>query len=260
MTQDLLWLHVRELPYFRATLRAVEARLMQAVELPGPVLDLGCGDGHFASVAFPRRLDVGVDPAPKALREAHGRGAYRLLVQAQGARLPYPQEAFGSAVSNSVLEHVPQLDDALAELGRVLKPGAPLVFTVPNPGYRSELSLPRALRRLGLDRLGKAYQDWFMWMSRTVNLLNETEWEQRLVGAGFVLERSLRYFSPAALRALEWGHYFGAPCLLARWTTGRWILWPSRWNLGLTDRLVRRYYLEPPSEEGTYTFFLARKG
>ena len=41
--------------------------------------------------------------------------------------------------------------------------------------------------------------------------------------------------------------------------TGRWILWWSRRNLLLTDRLVRRYYEKLPSGEGTYPFFLARK-
>ena len=56
---DFLWRHLRELPAFRALLRAVEARFYQdLLPLQEPVLDLGCGDGHFASVTFPRRLDA----------------------------------------------------------------------------------------------------------------------------------------------------------------------------------------------------------
>ena len=258
-THDFLWPHLRDLPYFRATLRAVEARLMHAVDLTPPTLDLGSGDGHFASVTFERPLEVGVDPDEDVTREAKRRGGYRCLVVADGARLPHPTGFFASAVSNSVLEHVDRLDDVLAELGRVLRSGATFAMTVPNPGYRIELSLPNWLSKIGLRALGDAYGAWFMRMSRTKNLFDESEWKKRLGNAGFTIERTQRYFSPAALRMLEWGHYFGGPCLLPRVLTGRWILSPTRWNLWLTERFVRRYYVESFSEDGTYTFLLARR-
>ena len=76
MTQDdLLWRNLKELPAFRGLLRAVEARFYQDLALPEPVLDLGSGDAHFASVAFDHSLTVGVDPwtpplAPRCRRSA----------------------------------------------------------------------------------------------------------------------------------------------------------------------------------------------
>jgi SAM-dependent methyltransferase len=257
--KDFLWLHLRELPYFRAILRAVEARFYQGLDLPRPILDVGCGDGHFASVTFESRIDIGVDLHLPSLREAGGRGVYHLLLDSDGTRLPLRSESLGSAFSNSVLEHLPDLDGVLAEISRALKPGAPLFFTVPNPGYRTELSFPRFLASLGLRRAARGYQNYFMWMSRTRNMMYEPEWTERLARAGLAVERTARYFSPAALQALEWGHYFGAPSLLARWLTGRWILVPRRWNLWLTERLTRRYYLEMLCPDGTYSYYLARK-
>ncbi|NIM92534.1 MAG: methyltransferase domain-containing protein [Anaerolineales bacterium] len=259
MTKDFLWLNMRELPYFRGTLRAVEGRLVSRVALPEPIIDLGCGDGHFASVTYTQKLSVGLDPSLKAMREAQKRGAYRLLIHANGGSIPFADGAFSSALSNSVLEHIPNLEDVLQEIGRVLKPGAPFVFTVPNPGYRSMLSVPNVLRGVGLKPLASAYEDWFMWMSRTINLFYEEEWIAQLERAEFQVEETFRYFSPSALRALEWGHYFGVPCVLARWTTGRWILSPTRWNLWLTEKAMRRYYEESPSDDGTYSFYLARR-
>jgi len=41
MARDYLWPQLQDLPYFRALLRAVEARLLQQVDLPDPVLDIG---------------------------------------------------------------------------------------------------------------------------------------------------------------------------------------------------------------------------
>jgi SAM-dependent methyltransferase len=259
MSEEILWRNLRELPYFRAILRAVESRLVQEIELPEPVLDLGCGDGHFASVTFNHLLNVGLDPSIRPIREARERDAYELLVQAEGAISPFASEAFASALSNSVLEHIPHLDSVLSELARILLPGAPFVFTVPNPGYEGMLGVALFLRRLRLYSLARAYQDWFNRMSRTENLFYEEEWEQRLDRAGFEMVETMRYFSPSALRALEWGHYFGVPCLVARWLTGRWILVSKKWNLWLTERLTRRYVEEAPTEDGTYNFYLARR-
>jgi hypothetical protein len=98
-----------------------------------------------------------------------------------------------------------------------------------------------------------------MWMSRTKNLLYEQEWEVKLANAGFIVERTLRYFSPSALHALEWGHYLGVPCFVPRLTTGKWIFVPQRWNMALTDRVMRKYYVEEAPEVGTYSFYVARR-
>src|SRR5512136_2466556 len=136
--KDFLWLNLRDLPYFRAMLRAVEAQFYQGIELPAPTLDLGCGDGHFAKVTFDRKLDVGLDPWAGPIRQAAKAGGYRSLVLADGAKIPFPDGHFASALSNSVLEHIPQVQVVLAELRRVLKLGAPFLFCVPNPGYLTE--------------------------------------------------------------------------------------------------------------------------
>lgn len=232
---------------------------MHKVSLPPLIVDIGCGDGHFASVTYEQKIDVGIDPDHASLREARDRDAYRLLVQASGDRLPFADASFASSISNSVLEHVKNLEGVLAEIGRVLKANGPFATTVPNPGYRSELSFPRFLSRVRLHRLSRGYREWFMRMSRTWNLFDEAGWKSLFERAGMEVKQSERYFSPSALRALEWGHYFGAPTLLPRWLVGRWILVPSRWNLLLTEKFTRRYYREAPSPDGTYTFYLASK-
>lgn len=257
--RDFLWLNLRDLPYFRAMLRAVEAQFYQQFELPAPVLDVGCGDGHFASIAFERKLDVGLDPSAASLRQAARYGGYHWLVQADGGRMPFPQGHFASALSNSVLEHIPQVRLVLAELGRVLKPGAPFIFCVPNPRYLGELSVPRILGRVGLKAAGEAYTGWFRRMSRVEHAAWPEEWQAWLQSAGFQLEQWWHYFSPQAMRMLEWGHYLGAPTLLPHALAKRWIIAPWRWNLLFTERLVRRHALAQPDPQGTFTFYVARR-
>jgi SAM-dependent methyltransferase len=250
-SRDFLYPHLRELPYFRALLRAVEASYYQRLDLPAPTLDVGCGDGHFASLTFCRKIDVGLDPWHDPIHEARQRNAYHLLVEADGARAPFPSGYFASAFSNSVLEHIPHIDAVLAETARVLRPGAPFYFCVPNPRYLSELSLSRLL--------GSRYTEWFRHISRVHHADEPPVWEERLERAGFRLVNWWHYFSPAAMRMLEWGHYFGLPSLVAKMLTGKWILVPEKWNLQWTERLVRPYASNEAIENGTFTFYIAEK-
>lgn len=262
---DLLWRHLRDLPAFRALLRAIEARFYTdgsaelGLPLLRPVLDLGCGDGHFASVAFDEPLDVGFDPWWGPLTEARGHRAYRLLAQAEGAWMPYPDGHFGTVVSNSVLEHIPRVQPVLAEVARVLQPGGWFYFCVPGPNFLPFLSVGRALDRVGMRSLGGVYRRFFNRISRHYHCDGVEVWDRRLGAVGLRLVRWWPYFSRRALTALEWGHYLGLPSLVCKKLTGRWILCPSRANLWLTERLVRRFYEEPLPQQGACLFFVARK-
>jgi SAM-dependent methyltransferase len=250
---------LRELPAFRALLRAVEADFYQEVPLPGPVLDVGCGDGHFAEVAFEHQLDVGLDPWWEPLREANERRQHRWLTHAQGAPMPFADESFRTVISNSVLEHIPDVEPVLHEVARVLAPGGWFHFTVPGPNFRLFLSVARVFAAIGLPTLAESYRRVFDRISRHRYYWQPEEWRDRLGRAGLNVDRWWSYFTPGALAALEWGHPFGLPTVLVKRLTGRWLLVPRDWNLWLTERILRRFYEEPFPEAGAYLLFSARK-
>jgi SAM-dependent methyltransferase len=249
--KDFLFLHLRDLPYFRALVRAVEASYYQDLDLHAPILDVGCGDGHFGSLVFESRIDVGLDPWHKPIHEAKKHGNYGWLVEADAGKTPFRDNVFGSAFSNSVLEHIPHVDFVLQEISRVLKPGGVFAFCVPNPRYFSSLSLTRYL--------GKRYERWFRKISRVEHADEPNVWLDRLRTAGFEVDRWWHYFPPSAMRTLEWGHYFGLPSLVIHFLIGKWILLPNRTNLFFTEKLVRRFAANQPVENGSFTFYLAHK-
>ncbi|MBN2044854.1 MAG: NUDIX domain-containing protein [Anaerolineales bacterium] len=258
--KDFLWPQIKSLPWFRALLRSVEASYYQDLDFPEPVLDLGSGDGHFADAAFDFTINVGLDPwwGPLAASKKYPH-AYGGRVQADGAEMPFPDGYFASALSNSVLEHIPHLDEVLAETARVLKTGAPFVFCCPNPGHFSELSISGGLQKLGLKKLADWYQEWFRRISRTEHADRPEVWETRLEKSGFTLDRWWHYFPPESMRVLEWGHYLGAPSLLPKWLLGRWLISGSDWNLALIEKVLRPFAQTEPHPLGTYTFYIARR-
>jgi len=258
MDDDLLWRHLKDLPAFRALLRAVEARLYQdLLPLKEPVLDVGCGDGHFASVAFSSPLAVGVDPAGDVLREAQKRSAYSIVAQSLGSAIPVPDRRIATVVSNSVLEHIPDVDPVLTEVARVLKPGGRFIFCVPSDHFTELLFFTQVFRRLGLERLAHSYERYFDRISRHHHCDGVEVWQARLAKAGLHLSDSFYYFSEQALHALDLGHYFGVPSLLTKKLFDRWILAPAQWNLVLTERWLRPLYEEPLPQVGAYLFFQA---
>jgi len=257
---DFLWRHLKDLPAFRALLRAVEASFYQdLLPLAEPVLDVGCGDGHFASVAFPLPLAAGIDPGSAVLGEARDRGAYHLLAQALGDRLPFADRSFATVISNSVLEHIPDVDDVLPEIARVLQPGGRFIFCVPGDHFTELLLFTQLFQRFRLESLAAAYQRYFDRISRHHHCDGPEVWQQRLEAAGLQLHDWFYYFSDRATHALDLGHYLGAPSLVAKKLFGQWILAPSRWNLALTERWLRPLYEEPLPATGAYLFFVAQR-
>ena len=266
---DLLWRHLRDLPAFRALLRAVEASLYAGLPLPHPALDLGCGDGHFAALAFDEPLEVGFDSLWGPLNEARERRAHQTLSQAEGARMPFPGGYFATVVGNSVLEHIPCIQPVLDEVARVLRPKGWFYFCVPGPGFLPALSVGRVLDGVGLCAIGDAYRGWFNRISRHYHCDGACVWERRLGMAGLRVVRWWSYFPRRSMAALEWGHYLGIPSFVCRRLAGRWVVWPSRANLWLTERLVRPVYEgslgrngssgSADDKAGAYLFFVAQK-
>jgi SAM-dependent methyltransferase len=257
--KDFLWLNIRDLPYFRSLLRAVESQFYQNIDLTVPTLDLGCGEGHFAELTFNRKIDMGLDPSRTSLQEARTRQVYHVLAEADAGKMPYPDGYFASAFSNSVLEHIPHVEQVLSETARVLQPNALFVFCVPNHRFNDFLSIAMFLDKLRLTALAKLYRDFFTYISRHRHMDSPETWKSRLEQAGFVVEKWWHYFPPDALAMLEWGHYFGLPSLIMRMLTGRWILVRESWNLMLVHRWLQPYAKAIASDDGVCTFYIARR-
>ncbi|WP_029431421.1 class I SAM-dependent methyltransferase [Blastococcus sp. URHD0036] len=99
--------------------------------LTGDVLEIGYGSGRNLPHLPPAVTGVwAVEPSTGALRLAAGRrdsAAVPVTVAAADARdLPFPDDRFDSALCTWVLCGVPDAHLALAEVARVLKPGAAL--------------------------------------------------------------------------------------------------------------------------------------
>ena len=258
-TDDYLWQQLKSEPAFRALLRAVEARFYQKVNLPLPILDFGCDDGHFAQMVFERPDQVEVDSNGQEFPDAGRQTIYELPLQAVELDLPFPDQSFGSAIGNATLAHIPDIQPALIELSRVLQPGAPLALTVPSHNFKKFLGGTNFFNRLGLETISDSYCEFFNDISRHTHTDPPEVWSERLAQAGFSIDRWQYYFSKDATRVYEKGHFIGIPSAVLHALTGHWILGPWESNLKWTEKWARPHYEEEFPSEGAFIFILACK-
>lgn len=128
----------------------VRDELLERVEVferldPRVVLDLGSGTGRGTrelKQRFPQALVIAMDIAPGMLREAqrHSRLFRRFeRVCADALRLPFADASVDLVFSNLMLQWCDDLDVALAEIRRVLKPTGLLMFSTFGPDTLHEL-------------------------------------------------------------------------------------------------------------------------
>jgi ubiquinone/menaquinone biosynthesis C-methylase UbiE len=117
-----------------AALQALDAQLPRGAA----VADLGCSSGHMLeelAARFPQAQLVGVDVVAPALARAHARVPSAALFLASVTELPFADATLHGVVALNLLEHLPNDEGGLAEIRRVLAPGARAVVVVPaNPG------------------------------------------------------------------------------------------------------------------------------
>lgn len=129
--------------------REVLGRMIERLDLiryrPREILDVGCGTGESyrrLRGRYPRARVTGLDIAPRmltVLRKREGWLSRPRLVAADAEALPFADRSFDAVFSNLTLQWVNDLDLALHEISRVLRPGGLLMFSTLGPDTLGEL-------------------------------------------------------------------------------------------------------------------------
>jgi SAM-dependent methyltransferase len=175
-----------------ALCRVPELEYAATLKLAGATLDHCCGDGIFARMAWPgSRFSAGCDMNEVALKDAGRLGMHEQLDACDaGKRLPYADEHFDLVFDNSAIEHVPNLQQNLSEIARVLRRGGVFSFNVLNHRYFEWWPLDR-------ESL-EGYREWQPFF----HALSADEWKRELAAVGLEMEDLRGYFNEEASKTL----------------------------------------------------------
>ena len=255
--------YVRLVPLPLALERAIECMHYTAVPLKRPILDIGCGDGIFASILFAEPVDTGIDPDPRELKIAETTGAYRELIECPGASVPRPDASYRTIFSNSVLEHIPDVEPVLREMSRLLHPDGYAYVTIPTHRFDTETIGSRVLTALGARGLARRWRAMFRRFWNLYNIHDPATWREMFERAGFRIDHSFEYEPRTMYLLKEALMPISLPGAIAKRTVNRWVLTPS-WLRGILVRpaaaLFRRFLPQwARSDEGCLLFVALRK-
>ncbi|MGH9594107.1 MAG: class I SAM-dependent methyltransferase [Bryobacteraceae bacterium] len=96
---------------------------------PKNALDVGCGEGRFCRMLKRHSVQItGIDPTPALLTAASKRDKDGTYIEAAAERLPFRDGTFDLAVSYLSLIDIPNVEAAIPEIARVLKPNGALLI------------------------------------------------------------------------------------------------------------------------------------
>jgi ubiquinone/menaquinone biosynthesis C-methylase UbiE len=118
--------------------KALHRLIFQTLEAELPdwrakeIVDVGCGTGAILKQLGNPEKNVGIDLAPEAISFCRQRGLNNVQ-QGDIHALTFPDASFDAVICSSVLYHqwVSDVDGAVREMHRVLRPGGSLLINVP---------------------------------------------------------------------------------------------------------------------------------
>ena len=257
--------YLNEAPVPLAYERAFECLILSRQKFEHPILDVGCGDGIFTKILFDEKIDTGLDPLDYELESAKKIDMYHELILAFGDKIPKPDNFYKTAFSNSVLEHIENLDPVLREVHRVLAPGGSFYVTIPTNYFDKYSVLSKLLTGMGLSRLAGKYQKFYNAFWKHYHYNSRAGWKDKFEKSGFSVTHAIAYGAPRDCLFNDMMVPFTIPNYIVKKLLNRFFLLKSLrkfysgiWNAILKDSVILHddlsngglifFHLEKPKE------------
>lgn len=141
----------------------------------GRLLEIGSGLGHLVGQLEDSFETHGMDLNHWAVKESKSVIEKTVLQTASAQEIPFAEGAFDVVIIKHIVEHLPDPEKAVSEIGRVTAPGGVLILATPN-----------------LDSLLKPWkgEKWIGYQDPThISLKSPSVWLDWIVKSGFSVKR-----------------------------------------------------------------------
>lgn len=241
-------------PMFLATIRVPEAVLFtkNISLLKNPVLDFGCGDGFFAETVFDgNRIDIGLDIENSRSLKIKDKMIYKKVVFYDGEKIPFADNRFQTVISNCVLEHVTNINAAVKEIYRVLKPGGYFLTSVMADKWNDY--------QFGKKIFGESYTNHMKTSQVHLNLFSFKKWSKLFISSGFKIYSVTGYLDRQYSQFLDVAHYLSLPSLISYKLFETWQPFPRLTNILWNKFIAKRIKTDIRPKKSAALFFCLKK-
>jgi len=258
--RDFLLNYLQKAPIALALERSLECEILSRQEFLPPVMDYGCGIGLFASILFDGRVDAGIDISRKNLKTIEKKGIYKKVYDSTQADVSIKPDSFNAVLCNSVLEHVEDLDESLAQIYNLMSEEGKLYVTVPSEQYDKHTVIFKLLTWFGWHKLAQKSRKSFNIFWRHIQCYSEERWEEKFSDAGFKIVFIQRYAPKVVCLLCDLCMPLAFPAFITKRLFGRWILFEPlrRAYIKGVYRILRKMPTQS-KEEGALIFFALQK-
>lgn len=249
--ERMLRIYLDNKPAFLSVIRAKESSMFHSlVPYKRPCLDFGCGDGFFTKLSLidkAQKLDIGLETNYQRAALARKSGVYNRVIIYDGQVIPLKDETIATVVSNSVLEHIANINRSILEIYRILKKGGVFYVSVMVEAYEENL--------LGTLLLGALYKTWVKKRAYHAHVFSPKQWETLFKESGFTIERKLGYLDKQSARLLDLLQYISIPSIITQKRLPTISKIYNRLMRILFERRIKRVILKEKQEKSSSAFF-----
>jgi SAM-dependent methyltransferase len=146
---------------------------------------------------------VGIDPDLEDSAIARRSGLYEKVHTCSANAIPEGSNSFDFCFANSVIEHIPHIDDVLLEVARILKPNGKFIFTVPSTGFDRLMKTSRFWAKKFSRGCPQEYSRMIDARLAHCHYYDHNKAEAMLKDAGLDIVQEEHYFPESAVRIWE---------------------------------------------------------
>lgn len=206
--------------------RTWECQIMAAQNFQHPILDIGCGEGIFAWNLVDEKIDVAIDPNARELDRARKFDLYEELIECSGNKIPKADKFFQTIFSNSVMEHIPNIESTLKEVHRLLKDNGTVYLTLPTDRFNQYTVMNQIFISLGIKGLAKKFRTFFNSFWAHYHDYSAADWRSIFDRNGFKVKESFEYGSKGQIMFNDFASPFCLPAMIVKKFNNRWFLIP----------------------------------